>query len=262
MSDTLSVILITWNEEERLARTLDSVAWADEIVVVDSESTDGTASVARRYTDRFFVRPWEGFGRQKQRALELARGDWVLSIDADEVVSAELAGAIERVLAEPGEEVGYWIHFHTWMLGRWFGSRGWWREWKLRLSRRDRTRFENPLVHERIEVDGPTGRLPGPLLHYHDRGLHHELDRINRYSTLAARQLHREGRGGGGVLAPLLRALTYTGQRYFLQGGFLYGRAGVVDACLRGTYGFLKYAKHWDLGRRERSGAASSADGR
>lgn len=257
---TLSVTVITWNEEERLGRTLASVRdLADEIVVVDSGSTDGTEAVARGWADRFVVREWEGFGFQKARALELAEGDWVLLLDADEVVSPSLAGDIDGALRAPGHNAGYWIHLQTWMLGRWFGTRGWWREWKLRLARRDRMRMVNPLVHERVEVDGPTDRLEGPLLHYHDRGLAHELHRIDRYSTLAAEQLlDRRGRPPGPWTA-LARAWTYGLQRYVVQNSFLHGGAGVVDASLRALYGFMKYAKAWERGRRGQPAGESTA---
>ena len=255
---TLSVALITWNEEARLPTALASVRHlADEIVVVDSGSTDGTEAVARAWADRFEVREWDGFGHQKARAMGLATGDWVLSLDADEAISDELADEIRRVLRDPGSTVGYWMHLKTWMLGRWFGTRGWWREWKLRLARRDCLRVVNPQVHERLEVDGPTERLSGPLLHYHDRGLAHELDRIDRYSTLAAEQLLDRGEASPGPWTAVGRAFTYGLQRYLVQGSFLYGGAGAADAGLRALYGFLKYAKAWDRvrDRRDLSGA-------
>jgi glycosyltransferase involved in cell wall biosynthesis len=250
---SLSVIVITRDEEERLGRTLESVAWADEIVVVDSGSTDETEAVARRYTDRFYVEPWEGFGRQKQRALERARGDWILSVDADEVVSPELRRSIEAVLRDPPGPriVGYRVRLHTRLFGRWFGTRGWDAEWKKRLFRRDRARFADTLVHEGIRLDGELGRLDGVLLHYHDRGMAYELQRIARYSELGARELHERGARSGPVAAVLRGAIHFL-KRYVVQGAFLYGRAGFADASLKGVYGYLKYAKLWDLGRRAR----------
>jgi glycosyltransferase involved in cell wall biosynthesis len=252
---TLSVIMITLDEEEGVGRVLESVAWADEIVVVDSGSTDRTEEIVRRYTSHFHVEAFEGFGRQKQRALELATGEWVLAIDADEVVSPELRGSIERVLAEGGGApgvVGYRVRMATWMHGAWLGTRGWYAEWKLRLFRREGARFVDHLVHEHVKLDGAVERLDGPLLHLHDRGLSHELVRIDRYSTLGARDLHARGRGGGWRDSPFLRGGIHFLQRYFLHNGFLYGRAGLMEAALRGILGFLKYAKLQELRRWER----------
>ncbi len=245
----LSVILITLNEEKHLPRTLESVAWADEIVVVDSGSTDRTEAVARRYTDHFYVREWDGYGKQKERALSLASGEWVLSIDADEVVSLELRREIEEVLRAPDGDAGYEMRLHTWMMGRWLGTRGWYAEWKLRLFRRDLGGFAHSLVHERVEVDGAVGRLTGILRHYHDRGIRYEVDRMNRYSSLAARQLSKRGVTTRGIGAALLRGCTYFIQAYFVKGLVVYGRAGLTQSLLRGYYGFLKYAKLWEIGR-------------
>ncbi|MEX2529272.1 MAG: glycosyltransferase family 2 protein [Gemmatimonadota bacterium] len=253
---TLSVIMITLDEEKGVGRVLESVAWADQIVVVDSGSTDGTEEIVRRYTDHFHVAEWEGFGIQKQRALDRATGDWVLAIDADEEVSPELRRSIERVLAgggDPPGAAGYRVRMATWMHGAWLGTRGWYAEWKLRLFRREGARFVDRLVHEHVKLDGPVGRLDGPLLHLHDRGLSHELVRIDRYSTLGARDLYARGRGGGLRDSPFLRGGIHFLQRYFVHNGFLYGRAGLMEAALRGIYGFLKYAKLQEL-RREEAG--------
>lgn len=248
MTPGLSVILITWNEEARLARTLDSVTWADEVVIVDRGSTDGTEAVARRYTDRFYVREWPGYGEQKQRALELATGDWVLSLDADEVVAPALREGIQGVLAAPGDVVAYDLQRWTWYLGHWFGSRGWHREWQCRLFRRDRARFRPVAIHEGVEVDGPTARLrAGPLLHYSYRDIGHHLEKMRLYTGLAATQRRNRGRrdnplsAAGHGVAGFLR-------EYIVQGGFLYGGAGLVAAWMGGTYAFLKHARAWEVG--------------
>lgn len=185
---SISAILITRNEEERLGRALESVRWADEIVIVDGGSTDGTEAVARRYTDRFVVRcDWAGFGRQKQRALDLATSDWVLSIDADEEVTPELRAAIETAVARPGEPVGFQVVRYSYYLQHWFGRSGWRRDWILRLARRDGARFNDSVVHERARVDGPIGRLDGALLHYTHMDIDHQVRKFNRYSTDIAR---------------------------------------------------------------------------
>lgn len=244
----LSVIVITLDEEENLGRALESVRWADEIVVVDSESTDGTERVARRYTDRFVVRPWKGQGRQKQRALELARGEWVLSLDADEEVTPELRRSIEAAVRDPGGRAGFEVGVHSYYLGHWFGRRGWRREdWKLRLFRRDRGRFSDHVIHEHARVDGPVGRLDGPLLHYPYRDMHDHIARMNRYTTHIARERHRRGERRG-VVSPFLRGGAEFLSNYLLRGGFLDGRSGLMGAGFAGMYTFLKHAKIWELG--------------
>jgi len=219
-------------------------------VVVDSGSTDRTEEVARRFTDRFFRREWDGYGKQKQNALDRATGEWVLSIDADEVVTPELRASIEQALRDPGEWVGFRMELHTWFLDRWFGGRGWRRQWKMRLFRRGGARFSENRVHEGVVVDGPIGRLSGVLLHYHYRDMAHEVQKVNFYSTLAAQQLRAAGKRSGPA-APVFRGAAHFGKTYLLQGGFLYGRAGFVEAALNGLYGFLKYAKLWDAPRRD-----------
>lgn len=245
----ISVILITWNEEARLERALESVRWADEIVIVDRGSTDGTEALARRYTDRFYVRPWNGYGVQKQRALELATCDWVLSIDADEAVSPELRAAIERAVAEDDGRVdAYDIELWTWYLGRWFGSRGWAREWKLRLFRRGRVRFLPDEIHEGVSVDGRVRRLRGGmLLHQPYLDLSHEVAKMNRYTRISAVQQHGRGRRSGPLRA-LGHGVAAFLKEYIVRGGFLYGGAGVVRARMSGGYAFLKHAKIWELG--------------
>jgi glycosyltransferase involved in cell wall biosynthesis len=248
----LSVIVITRDEEAQIERALRSVRWAEEIVVVDSGSTDRTVEIARAHADRVVHRDWEGFGRQKQRALDLATGRWVLSIDADEEVTDELKRSIESAVGGTGPEVGYRIQRHTRFFGAWFGARGWRREWRLRLFRRDVARFSDSEIHERVLLDGPVGRLDGALLHYHFRDLAHQVAKLNQYSTTGARQ--RFGRGKRcGPAQPVLRGASYFAKQYLAHGGFLYGRAGFLDAWMGAMYGFLTYAKLWELTREERA---------
>lgn len=257
---SLSVIMITRDEEAALPRALESVRWADEIVIVDSGSTDRTEEIARRYTDRFVFRAWEGYGRQKQHALELATGEWVFVLDADEEVTPGLRRAIEQAIAAPGGFAGFTVELHTAFLGAWFGSRGWRREYKKRLFRRDRARFRDAVIHETVDIDGPVGRLRGVLLHHHYRDLEHEVAKLNRYtSTMAAERLRRGARAG--PVGALLRGTGYFLKSYLVRGGFLYGRAGLVEAVLNGMNGFLKHAKLWELGRRAEHGPRDAAPG-
>jgi glycosyltransferase involved in cell wall biosynthesis len=245
---TISVIIITRNEQERLERTLESVAWADEIVIVDSGSTDRTEEIARRYTERFFVMPWEGYGVQKQRALERATGDWVLSIDADEAVSPQLRRSIEQSVLQPGGVAGFRMELHTEFLGAWLGSRGWHRERKMRLFRRDLARFDASIVHEGISLAGTVADLEGVLLHYHYRGFAHQIEKLNSYSSLMAERQYAGGKRVG-ITASVTHGAAGFLKSFVLQGRFLHGRAGFAYAAFSGMYGFMKYLKLWELRR-------------
>lgn len=239
---TLSVLIITLNEERMLDRVLDSVRWADEIVIVDSGSSDRTEEIARRYTDGFHYQPYEGHGLQRRRSLELATGEWILYIDADEVITPELAASIQRVLEDPGDAAGFRFRLETWFLGKWFGRRGWRREWKVRLFRRDRGDFDDSPIHEGVTVHGRIGSLDGALLHYPYRDLEHFVEKMNRYSTAMAAELRSRGRTStpaGAFAQGIIRFL----RDYLAGGDFLYGGAGLIRSTVYGYYTFLKYAK-------------------
>ncbi|MBI4589758.1 MAG: glycosyltransferase family 2 protein [Candidatus Rokubacteria bacterium] len=239
---TLSVVVITWNEEERLRPCLESAAWADEIVIVDAESTDKTVQVAREFTDRIWVRPWPGFAAQKNFALEQAAGEWLLSLDADEQVTPELKREIEGVIARSGPADGYAIPRKNFFWGAWARHGGLYPDYQLRLFRRGKGRFVARAVHESVAVQGPVGRLEAPLLHRSYRSLEEFIERSNRYSTLAAQEWIRSGGTVGWadlVVRPLARFLAM----YVLRGGFLDGRRGLLLAGLYAHYVFLRTAK-------------------
>jgi glycosyltransferase involved in cell wall biosynthesis len=246
----LSVAVITLNEAERLRACLQSVAWADEVVVVDAASHDKTVAVAREFTDRVWVRPWPGFAAQKNFALEQATGDWVLSLDADEEVSAELRAEIQAVLAgdDPPHD-GYAVPRRNLFLGQWVRHGGLYPDWQLRLFRRGRGRFVERAVHEAVQVQGPIGRLRGHLVHRSYESLADFFERAHRYSTLAAADLVRAGaraRARDLVLRPLGRFLAM----YVMRGGFLDGRKGLLLAALYAYYVFMRTAKVWEVTRR------------
>lgn len=244
----LSVTVITWNEEERLRPCLESVSWADEIIVVDAESTDKTVQVAREFTDRIWVRPWPGFADQKNFALEQAAGEWVLSLDADEQVTPELRRAIEAVLDSGVAVDGYAIPRKNIFWGAWIRHGRLYPDYQLRLFRRGSGRFVERAVHESVEVRGTVGRLQSPLLHQSYRSLEEFLGRSNRYSTLAAEEWIRQGRRVG--LADLaLRPLGRFLSMYLLHGGFLDGWRGFLLAGLYAHYVFLRTAKVWEARR-------------
>ncbi len=242
----LSVTVITWNEEERLRPCLLSVTWADEIIVVDAESTDKTVQVAREFTDRIWVRPWPGFAVQKNFALEQAAGEWVLSLDADEQVTPELRQEIERVIAG-GTADGYAIPRKNFFWGTWVRHGGLYPDWQRRLFRRGSGRFVERPVHESVEIQGSVGRLQSPLLHYSYRSLEEFIQRSNRYSTLAAQEWIRQG-GRVGPASLLFRPLGRFLSMYLLRLGVLDGWRGLLLAGLYAHYVFLRTAKAWEIG--------------
>jgi glycosyltransferase involved in cell wall biosynthesis len=242
------VAVITWNEEARLRACLESVAWADEIVVVDAESADKTAQIAREFTERVFVRPWSGYALQKNFAIEQATGDFVLSLDADEEVPAALREEIEAVLADDGAADGYRVPRRNVFWGRWVSHGGLYPDWQLRLFRRGRGRFVTRAVHESVEVTGRVGRLRTALVHRGYRDVSDFLERANRYSTLAADDWVRAGRRARRrdvLLRPAGRFLSM----YVLQRGFLDGWRGFLLASLYAYYVFVRSAKIWERTR-------------
>ena len=242
----LSATIVTWNEEERLRPCLESVTWADEIVVVDAESTDKTVQVAREFTDRIWVRPWPGFAVQKNFALEQAVGEWVLSLDADEQVTPELRREIEGVIARGGPADGYAIPRKNVFWGAWVKHGRLYPDYQRRLFRRGRGRFVELAVHESVEIQGSVGRLEAPLLHHSYRSLEEFIQRSNRYSTLAAEEWLRQGRHVSPVdflIRPLGRFLSM----YLLHRGFLDGWRGLLLAGLYAHYVFLRTAKVWEM---------------
>jgi glycosyltransferase involved in cell wall biosynthesis len=241
----LSVALVTRNEEERLRACLESVAWADEIVVVDAESDDKTATIAREFTDRVVVRPWPGYAAQKNTALDLATGDWTLSLDADEIVSAELAADIARVLEADGPADGYAVPRRNIFWGRWVRHGGLYPDWQVRLFRRGRGRFGTRAVHESVSVDGRVERLTGHLEHRSYRDIGDFLARADRYATLAADEAVAQGRRVG-VSALVLRPLGRFLGMYVAGRGFLDGWRGFLLASLYAYYVLIRSAKIWE----------------
>ena len=244
----LSVVVVTLNEEERLRACLESVAWADEVVVVDALSHDKTAQIAREFTDRVIVRPWPGFAAQKNFGLAEAGGDWILSLDADEQVSPELRDEILRVLADDGPDDGYRVPRRNLFGGRWVRHGGLWPDWQLRLFRRGRGRFVDRAVHESVEVTGRVGRCRGPLVHRSYRSVAEFIDRANRYSSLAADDLVRSGRRVG-VVQLVVRPLGRFLGMYVARAGFLDGWRGLLLAILYAYYVFIRSAKAWERAR-------------
>jgi glycosyltransferase involved in cell wall biosynthesis len=251
----LAVTVIAWNEEERLRACLESVAWADEIVVVDADSGDKTVQIAREFTDKVSVRAWPGFATQKNFAIEQASGDWILSLDADERVTPELRARIRTILENDGPADGYSIPRRNIFWGRWVRHGGLYPDYQLRLFRRSAGRFVEDAVHESVTVSGRVEPLVEPLLHHSYRDLEDFVRRSNRYSTLSAQDWIRRGRGAG-LLGLVTRPLGRFFSMYIAQGGFLDGWRGFVLAVLYAEYVFLRMAKVWETERARKSGGS------
>jgi glycosyltransferase involved in cell wall biosynthesis len=241
----VTATVITFNEAANIEAALASLDFADEIVVVDSESTDDTVAIARRFTDKVIVRPWPGYIAQKNFAAGQASHDWIFSLDADERVSTPLADEI-RALAEPPEAAGYRVPRVTFHLGRWLRSTDWYPDYQLRLYDRRRARWTGRHVHESVTVDGPVGRLGREILHYAYRDLSHHLLTMDRYTTLAARQMFEDGRRAGWWDLALHPPAAFL-RNYLLRGGFRDGVPGLIVSAMNARYVGLKLAKLWEL---------------
>ena len=246
---SLSVVIITLNEEANLLRTLESVKWADEIVVLDSGSTDRTREIAQSCHAKFFVAPWKGFAAQKNSALQKATGEWILSLDADEEVEPALAQEIRELLSKNPAEAGFWIARKNFFLGRWMRHGGFYPDPKLRLFRRGEGAFEDRLVHEDVRVKGSTGRLRNHLLHHAYPTLESYLDHMNRYSSLGAQMAVSRRKAEFSFIDIVVRpGLTFF-YNYFVRGGFLDGREGLLLHLYHSHYVSWKYAKAWERSR-------------
>jgi glycosyltransferase involved in cell wall biosynthesis len=244
----LTVTVITCDEAANLDACLASVAWADEIVVVDSGSIDDTVAIARRHSARVEVRPWPGYGAQRNCAASLAAHDWILAIDADERVPPELAREIRAVLTSEPARHGYRIPRVAWYLGRWIRGTDWYPDYQLRLYDRRAGRWNERRVHESLALDDEPGVLGHELRHFAYRDISHHLSTIDRYTTLAAEQWADEGRRvslASIIVHPPLAFL----RNYVLKRGFTQGAPGLLVSVLNSYYVFLKLAKAWELNR-------------
>ena len=240
---SLSVIVIVKNEAAVIRRCLESVVWADEIVVLDSGSTDATVEICRACKARVeATADWPGFGAQKNRVLALATGDWVLSIDADEWVTQELRAEIQAAIAVPGASGAFQMPRLSSYCGRFMRHSGWWPGRVTRLFRRGQARFSDNLVHERLIVDGAVGTLRAPLMHESYRNLEQVLAKVNAYSSAGAAMAHERGSRaslGGAVL----RGLWSFFRTYFLRAGFLDGREGLMLAISNAETTYYRQVK-------------------
>ena len=243
-----SVAIITLNEARNLSRCLASVAFADDVVVLDSGSTDRTREIGREHGARVFEEPWRGFAAQKNRAAELGRHLWVLSLDADEWLGEGAESEIRGILASPAAHAYAFDRVSSFSGG--FVRRAWGHDRHLRLYRRDRARFEGAHVHESLRVDGglPTGRVGAPLYHLSYRSVADYVDRMNRYTSLAARGLEERGTPFHASRVVFSPAAAFA-KHYVLKGGWRDGMRGFVVSAGSAFYVLLKYAKLWEARR-------------
>ena len=247
----LSVTIITRDEAADIGAALQSVACADELIVVDSGSTDETTTIARQHTPRVIVREWPGYAAQKNYAASIASHDWILSIDADERVTPELAHEIQTLMTTDPPHAGYRVPRVTWHLGRWIRTTDWYPDHQLRLYDRRAAEWTGKYVHESVSVHGSAGTLGGELQHYAYRDIADHLETIDRYTTYAARQLHEDGRRAGLLEIAGHAPLAFL-RNYLVHGGIRDGVPGFIISALNAYYVHLKFAKLWELQNVER----------
>src|SRR5690349_270696 len=223
---SISVIIINRNNEATIRRCLESIAWAGEIVVVDSGSTDRTRDICGEFTSKVSQpADWPGHGPQKNRALDLVTGDWVFSIDSDEWITPEVRAEIEAAVAAPGEHTAFMLPRRSSFCGRYMRYSGWWPDYVRRLFRRGMARFSDDEGHDRLIVKGAVGRLSRPILHETVTSLDQLIDKMNAYSAMTARNLHQRGRSAS-IFTALFHGAWAFFLTYFLRAGFLDGREG------------------------------------
>ena len=245
-NNKLSVVIITHNEEDNIRDCLESIKWADEIIVVDSESDDKTPKICDNYNIFFYNEPWKGFSCQKNSAIKKATKNWILSLDADERVTPELKKEIEAVLNSSNPKDGYFIPRKNFFLGRWIKYCGWYPDYNLRLFKKDKGLFGIREVHEAIDLDGSIGHLKNPMKHYTYKTISDYLQRLDYYSTLAAKELLKENKTYRTHYIIFRPVFTFINM-YMLRAGFLEGHYGFLLSILYSFYTFSKYIKLKEL---------------
>lgn len=262
--DKISAFVVCMNEERNIRRCLESLKWCDEIVVIDSGSTDETLTICREYTSKVIVRPWAGYVGQKSFGLEQCSHPWVLNVDSDEEVSNELREEILEILSRNGNlprpASGYYLPRVVFYLGRWWKKGGWHPEFRLRLMRREQTSWGGNEPHERAVVSGNTAKLRSELRHFTYSDITEHVSSLNNFSNVSAQTMYERGERSSIIkmaINPWARFMKF----YFLKRGFLEGKAGLIVAMLEGYYVFLKYSKLWALEHGRKSAKDSETNG-
>ncbi len=241
----ISVIIITKNESHNIEECLRSVAYCSDIIVVDADSIDDTVAKAKIFTDKVFVRKWDGFAAAKQFAVQQTAFSWILWLDADERVTPELAEEILRIIPAQPDVAAFTVARRAYFLGKWIRHSGWYPGRVARLFHKERAAFNNAKVHEGLEIKGKTAELKHDLLHYTDPNIYHYFSKLNRYTTLASEELEKKGK-----IFKLTDIIIRPGwqfvRMYLLRRGFLDGVQGLLLALFSSAYVFTKYAKLWE----------------
>ena len=243
--EKLSVTIITLNEEDNIRDALESIKWADEIVVVDSGSSDRTVEICQEFTDKVFHNEWPGHIEQKNFAVDKTSNTWILSIDADERVSLELAEEIGKVLKDPSADA-FTVPRHVFYLGRWINYSGWYPDYRVRLFRKDAAKWGGVNPHDTVVVSGTTACLNGDLAHYTYKDIFHHVKTMNSFTTIAAGEYEKKGKSSGLINIVLRPPFTFF-KKYILKQGFRDGLPGFIIAFSSAFYVFLKYIKLWEL---------------
>ncbi|UCD94985.1 MAG: glycosyltransferase family 2 protein [Candidatus Zixiibacteriota bacterium] len=246
---TISVVIIARDEEKNIVRCLGSVRWADEVIVIDTGSSDKTPEMAESLGARLYRIEWRGFGNAKQFGVDKATGRWVLSVDADEEITEVLASEVAEAVKD-SDFAGYDIPRRTSFMGRWIRHSRWYPDYVLRLFRKETGGFTSSLVHEKVEIDGNVGRLKHPILHYSYPDVETYMRKLETYTSLAARELHKKGKRFS-VLSLVLKPIAAFSRHYITGAGFLDGVEGFMIASLSAFGVLTKYIKLRSLERAE-----------
>jgi glycosyltransferase involved in cell wall biosynthesis len=242
---SISVSIICFNEEKKIRRCLESVKWADEIVVLDSYSTDNTLEICRHYTDRIFQHEFEGHIQQKNRAIDLCTNDWIFCIDADEVVSAELRGSILGIDINKTVFRGFAVPRKVHYLGKWICHSGWYPDYKIRFFNRQYGRWEGINPHDRIAVKGKVSRLKGDLYHFSYSNVSAHLNQMDKFTGIMADEYERLGKKPS-IINLTIRPFYRFIKTYFLKLGFLDGKRGFIISVIASFYVFMKFVKLYE----------------
>ena len=247
----ISAVIITLNEEAQIADCLKTVAWCDEVVIVDSQSQDRTVEIARAMNARVFVEPWRGLGHQKNRAVELATGDWIFSLDADERCTPELAAEIQQVV-QGGQERAYRVRRKNLYRGRWIKHGGWWPDYIVRLFPKKNARFNEARIHAALDTGvAGVGTLNGVILHYSYADVPDFIDRMEYYAIQTAVEKYEKG-GRGSWFKAIVHAAAAFFKLYIFRSGWLDGGPGLLIAFSQASCVFYRYAHLTELGESRR----------